>query len=87
MHGDIGYKFCWLLPFEDQTHTPLGHESPSRELKALDAWKLKVVGDMSYSRSWAYDSRSYKELRVLEDMKELGSHELRPLYAMNNSGL
>ena len=28
MHGDIGYKFCWLLPFEDHNQgTPAGHES------------------------------------------------------------
>ena len=27
-HGDIGYKFCWLLPFEDQNQgTPIGNES------------------------------------------------------------
>ena len=28
MHGDIGYKFCWLLPFKDHNQgTPVGHES------------------------------------------------------------
>ena len=28
MYGDIGYKFCWLLPFEDQNHdTSIGNES------------------------------------------------------------
>ena len=28
MHGDIGYKFCWLLPSEDHNQgTPVGHES------------------------------------------------------------
>ena len=28
VHGVIGYKFCWLLPFEDQNQgTPAGHES------------------------------------------------------------
>ena len=28
MHGDIGYKFCWLLPSEDHNQgTPAGHES------------------------------------------------------------
>ena len=27
VHGDIDYKFCWLLPFEDQTHdTPIRNE-------------------------------------------------------------
>ena len=26
VHGDIGYKFCWLLPSEDQNQgTPTGH--------------------------------------------------------------
>ena len=28
MHGDIGYKFCWLLPSKDRNQgTPAGHES------------------------------------------------------------
>ena len=28
VHGVIGYKFCWLLPPEDQNQgTPTGHES------------------------------------------------------------
>ena len=28
MHGDIGYKFFWLLPSEDHNQgTPTGHES------------------------------------------------------------
>ena len=28
VHGVIGYKFCWLLPSEDQNQgTPAGHES------------------------------------------------------------
>ena len=28
VHGVIGYKFCWLLPFEDQNQGTLaGHES------------------------------------------------------------
>ena len=28
MHGDRGYKFCWLLLSKDQTQgTPAGHES------------------------------------------------------------
>ena len=28
MHGDIGYKFCWLFPFEDHNQgTPVEHES------------------------------------------------------------
>ena len=44
------------------------------------------MGDMSYSRSWAYDSEFYEKLRVLEDMNEPGSHKLRTLYAMDNSG-
>ena len=34
MYGDIGYKFCWLLPFEDQTHdTPIGNESVIQIMK------------------------------------------------------
>ena len=28
VHGVIGYKFCWLLPFEDHNQgTPAGQES------------------------------------------------------------
>ena len=39
---------------------------------------------MSYSRSWAYNFGCYEELKVLDDMNDLGFHELNPLDAMNN---
>ena len=33
VHGVIGYKFCWLLPPEDQNQgTPTGNESHNLEL-------------------------------------------------------
>ena len=27
VHGVIGYKFCWLLPEDQNQGTPAGHES------------------------------------------------------------
>ena len=34
MHGDIGYKFCWLLPSEDHNQgTPAGHESTETPIR------------------------------------------------------
>ena len=38
MHGDIGYKFCWLLLYEDHNQgTPAGHESNGTIIK--DHWE------------------------------------------------
>ena len=37
--------------------------------------------------SGAQGSRSYEQLRVVDDMDDLGSSELRSLNAMNCSGL
>ena len=49
MHGDIGYKFCWLLPFEDQTHdTPIGNESWNQLRNG--AWAAK----MGFLRLWGF---------------------------------
>ena len=38
MHGDIGYKFYWLLPSEDHNQgTPAGHKSNGTTVK--DHWE------------------------------------------------
>ena len=42
---------------------------------------------MSYYRSWAQGSGWYEQLKVVNDMNDLGSRELKPLDVMNNSGL
>ena len=42
---------------------------------------------MDESGSWAQGFRFYEQLRVVDDMNDLGSHELKPLNAMNNLGL
>ena len=36
-----------------------------------------------YYGSWAQDSRCYEQLKVAHDMIDLGSHEIKPLDAMN----
>ena len=57
MHGDIGYKFCWLLLSEDQTQgTPARHviiyiyliinlyisdKSPKKQRINLNKWETK----------------------------------------------
>ena len=38
---------------------------------------------MSYFRSWDQSFRCYKELRVVDDMNDSGSYELKPLDLMN----
>ena len=48
---------------------------------------LKVVVDMKDSGLWAQGSRSYEQLRVVHDINDLGSYELRPLNAMNHYGI
>ena len=40
---------------------------------------------MNDSRSWGHDFRFYEELKVVNDMNYLESHELKALDAMNNS--
>ena len=42
---------------------------------------------MIYFKSWNQSSRFYKELKVMDDMNDSGSHELKPLDTMNYSGL
>ena len=42
---------------------------------------------MSYFGSLAQGFGCYEQLKVVDDMNDLGSHELRPLDAMNSSRL
>ena len=42
---------------------------------------------MNKSRSRAQGSRCYEQIRVADDMNDLGSHKLRDIDAMNNSWL
>ena len=58
----------------------LTRTSLSHELEALYAMNNSRFWVMSYSSLSAYSFLCYEELRVLEDMNELGSHELKPLY-------
>ena len=48
---------------------------------------IRVVDDMSYSRSWAQGYGCYEQLNVVYGVNDLGSHEHTPLDAMNNSKL
>ena len=47
-------------------------------------YELKVVVDMNDFGLWAQSSRYYEQLRVVDDMIELGSYELKPLNVMNH---
>ena len=44
------------------------------------------MDDMSYSESWTQGSAYYEQLTIVDDMNDSGSHELRTLNSMNNSG-
>ena len=48
--------------------------------------KIKAIDDMSYSRFEAQGSGCYEQPRVVNDMKDLRSHEIRPLDVMNRLG-
>ena len=64
---------------------------------------LKAMVDMNNSISWVKGSRCYEQfrdmddmnafvwcyeqLKVVDDMNDSGSHQLKPLYAMNILGL
>ena len=42
VHGVIGYKFCWLLPFEDPNQgTPAGHESVETPI-GNESWYVPI---------------------------------------------
>ena len=42
---------------------------------------------MSYFGSLAQGSRSYEQLKVMDDIIDTGSHEKRPVDSINNSGV
>ena len=42
------------------------------------------MDDMRYFRSLAQGSRCYEQLKVVDDLNDLGSCELRPLDGMYN---
>ena len=42
------------------------------------------MDDMNDSMWWAQGSRCYEQLKVVNDMNNLGSRELSPLDAMNS---
>ena len=46
-----------------------------------------LMDELCYSRLVAQGCECYEQLRVVDDMNDLGSRELRPLDAMNNSEL
>ena len=50
-------------------------------------WIDQVVVDMNDFKSWTQGFKCYEKLRVVDDMNNLGSCELRPLDAMNNLGI
>ena len=54
VHGDIGYKFCWLLPSEDQNQgTPIGNESvPLPSYIFNRSWHIEDNVDLSWGESW-----------------------------------
>ena len=59
--------------------------TPGYELKALDTMNIMV--DLKNLGSLAGGFRCYEHVRVMDDMNNLGSHELRPLDTMNHSSL
>ena len=74
MHGEIGYKFCWLLPSEDHTQgiptehesdeTPIGtHESVWLVRKIQSNW----VGKAEQSSVFYFLSKLYKKFIVSEN--------------------
>ena len=54
------------------------------KLRAPHAMNNLRLIDMNDSMLSAQGSRCYEQLRVVDDMNDLESHELRPLDAMNN---
>ena len=83
VHGVIGYKFCWLLPEDQNQGTPAGHESAKTP---IGNESLKVVVDMNDSELWAQGFRCYEQIMIFNDMNYSRSWVQAPK-SMNNSSL
>ena len=81
VHGVIGYKFCWLLPYEDRNQgTPIGHESNGAVVG--DHWE--DMNQLIHQLGTNQDAMNI--LRLWLTCTTLG-HEVKVLDAMNNWGL
>ena len=49
--------------------------------------QFRDMDDINGIMLWAQGSRCYELVKVVNDMTNLGSHELKALDTMNNSGL
>ena len=90
----------WALDDMNNSRSLAQRSSCYEQLKAMvdmNDFRLWVKGfrcyeqfrDVDYMNDsvwWAQGSRCYEQLIVLDDMNDSGSHELRPLDAMNNLG-
>ena len=73
VHSVIGYKFCWLLPEDQNQGTPAGHESNGTTVR--DHWEdmnqlrhqlgtYQTRESPMVQRVWSLRHRGYKRLRV-----------------------
>ena len=85
VHGVIGYKFCWLLPDDQNQGIPVGHESNGTTVR--DHWEdmNQLRHQLGTYQSWAQGFRSYEQLKALLDMN--GSQSWAQAFRMNNSRL
>ena len=49
--------------------------------------QFRDVANINGTVLWAQGCRYYEQVKVMDDMNDLGSRDLRPLDAMNSSGL
>ena len=56
------------------------------DMKNYGSW-VRDVDDINDVVLWAQGFRFYEQVKVVDDMNDSRSHELRPLDAMNNLGL
>ena len=53
------------------------------ELSGSRCYKqVKALDDMCYFESWAQGCGCFEQLNIMDDMNDLGSHELKPLDAI-----
>ena len=75
VHGVIGYKFCWLLPFEDQNKgTPTGHESNGAVVG--DHWEdmNQLIHQLGTNQRDNSNSSNLQETSMLDISLQLWSH-------------
>ena len=83
VHGVIGYKFCWLVPFEDHNQgTPAGHVSNGTTIR--DHWEdmNQLRHQLGRNQSGIYNSM-IEEVILIGDNTILLDYKQQPMGSLH----